>query len=163
MSLFTEIILFLSAGGLALFIGALLAEAMLLVPLWRKLPAQEFFKLYAAQAGLLYAFFTPLTVVATLLALVAAIASVATNHPLSVAAVLAGVLALVILATYRLYFHAANTSFMQASIAPEATTRRISALGSVALVPYRHWACCPRFGAAGIARRLGCSRVSRVF
>ena len=35
MNLFAEVMPFLSAAGLALFVGALLTEAMVLVPMWR--------------------------------------------------------------------------------------------------------------------------------
>src|SRR5687768_18616919 len=98
---------FLSAAGLALFVGALLTEAMVLVPMWRSLQPQEFFTLHAAHAHRLYAFYAPLTVIATLLAVVAAIASVLTHRPLSWASVVAAALALVILSTYGLYFRRA--------------------------------------------------------
>ena len=116
MNLFAEVMPFLSAAGLALFVGALLTEAMVLVPMWRTLQPQEFFTLHAAHAHRLYTFFAPLTVSATLLAVVAAITSVATDRPLSSASVVAAVLALVILSTYVLYFQRANASFAEASI-----------------------------------------------
>jgi hypothetical protein len=111
---------FLAAAGLALFIGALLTEAMVLVPMWRTLPPAEFFALHAVHAHRLYAFFAPLTAIATLLAVIAAITSVATHRPMSSASVVAAVLSLVILSTYGLYFKRANASFADASITPEA-------------------------------------------
>jgi hypothetical protein len=36
MNLFAEVMPLLSAAGLALFVGALLTETMVLVPMWRK-------------------------------------------------------------------------------------------------------------------------------
>jgi hypothetical protein len=120
MNLFAEIMPFLAAAGLALFIGALLTEAMVLVPMWRTLQPQEFFTLHAAHAHRLYTFFAPLTISATLLAVAAAIASVATNRAPSSPSVVAAVLALVILSTYGLYFRRANASFAEASITHEA-------------------------------------------
>ena len=120
MNLLAEVMPFLAAAGLALFVGALLTEAMVLVPMWRTLQPQEFFTLHAAHAHRLYTFFAPLTVSATLLAVVAAITSVATDRPLSSASVVAAVLALVILSTYVLYFQRANASFAEASITHEA-------------------------------------------
>jgi hypothetical protein len=42
MYLAIEAIQFFSAAGLALFVGALLTEAVVLVPMWRSLPAQDF-------------------------------------------------------------------------------------------------------------------------
>ena len=120
MNLFTEVVHFLSAGGLALFVGALLTDAVVLVPMWRTLKPQDFFTLHAAHAHRLYAFFAPLTVSATLLAVGAAVAAVATGRPLSSASAVAAVLALVILSTYALYFQRANASFAAASITHEA-------------------------------------------
>ena len=120
MNLLADVMSFFSAAGLALFIGALLTEAMVLVPVWRTLKPQEFFNLHAAHAHRLYAFFAPLTVSATLLAVVAAITSIATGRQSSSASVVAAVLALAILSTYGLYFRRANASFAEASITHEA-------------------------------------------
>ncbi|MET0335772.1 MAG: hypothetical protein ABW190_16005 [Rhizobacter sp.] len=120
MNLFADVMPFLAAAGLALFVGALLTEAMVLVPMWRSLQPQEFFTLHAAHAHRLYTFFAPLTMGATLLAVLAAITSVATNRPLASASVVAGAISLVILSTYGLYFRRANASFAEASITHEA-------------------------------------------
>ena len=119
MNLFAEVMPFFAAAGLALFIGALLTEAVVLVPMWRSLQPQDFFILHAAHAHRLYAFFAPLTVGATLLAVVAAATSIGTNRPQSSASVVAAILALLILSTYGLYFRRANASFADASISHE--------------------------------------------
>lgn len=120
MVLFAELMNILSATGLALFVGALLTEALVLVPMWRTLQPREFFTLHAAHAHRLYAFFAPLTVGATLLSVAAAAASVAALRPQRAASVVAAVLALVMLSTYALYFRRANASFADASLTPEA-------------------------------------------
>ena len=119
MNLAIEAMQFLSAAGLALFVGALLTEAMVLVPMWRSLRPQEFFVLHAAHAHRLYRFFAPLTATATCLAVVAAVTSVTAGHSGSLAAVVAATLTLMILSTYFLYFQRANASFASASIKPE--------------------------------------------
>lgn len=116
MKLFAESLPFLSAAGLALFVGALLTEAVVLVPMWRAMQPQEFFTLHAAHAHRLYAFFAPLTVSATLLAVAAAITALATDRSHRAASLVAAALALVILSTYFLYFQRANASFAAASI-----------------------------------------------
>jgi hypothetical protein len=120
MHLVADALTLLSAAGLALFVGALLTEAMVLVPMWRTLQPQDFFSLHAAHAHRLYAFFAPLTVSATLLAVGAAIAAVATDRTQQSASVVAAALALVMLSTYGLYFRRANASFASASIPLEA-------------------------------------------
>ena len=119
MNLMIEIVLFLSAGSLGLFVGALLTEAMVLVPMWRSLRPPEFFMLHAAHAHRLYGFFAPLTAAATFLAVAAAGACVTTNYSGSLAAVVAAASTLVILSTYFLYFRRANASFAMAGIKPE--------------------------------------------
>jgi hypothetical protein len=119
MNLLAEVMPFLSAAGLALFVGALLTEAMVLVPMWRTLQPREFFTLHAEHAHRLYGFFAPLTASATLLAVAAAITSVATNRSQSFASVVAAILALAILSTYFLYFQRANASFAEGSITHE--------------------------------------------
>ena len=116
MRQFVEAMQFLAAAGLALLVGALLAEAMVLVPMWRSLRPQEFFRLHATHAHRMYRFFAPLTASVTCLAVVAAISSVASSHSGSLASVVAAALALVILSTYFLYFQRANASFAEATI-----------------------------------------------
>jgi hypothetical protein len=115
-----EVTPFLAAAGLALFVGALLTEAIVLVPMWRTLEPRQFFTLHAAHAHRLYSFFAPLTVSATVLAVIAATTSVVGNRPQSSASVVAAILTLVILSTYGLYFRRANASFAEASISDEA-------------------------------------------
>lgn len=120
MRRFTEVVHFLSAASLALFVGALLTEAMVLVPMWRTLRPQDFFTLHRAHAHLLFNYFALLTVCATLLAVGAGISAVATGRQRRRASVVAAVLVLVILSTYALYFQNANASFATASIPHEA-------------------------------------------
>lgn len=119
MNLVAEFAPFLSAAGIGLFVGALLTEAVVLVPMFRSLRPPDFFALHAAHAHRLYGFFAPLTATATCLAVVAAVTSVTSGHPGSLAAVVAATLTLVILSTYFLYFRPANASFAVASIKPE--------------------------------------------
>ena len=118
MNLVSEALQFLSAAGLALFVGALLTEAVVLVPLWRSLRPQEFLVLHAAHAHRLYGFFAPLTAAATCLAVVAAVTSAIAGRPGRLTAVLAAALTLVILSTYFLYFQRANARLAAASIEP---------------------------------------------
>jgi Domain of unknown function (DUF1772) len=106
----------MAAAALALLIGALLTEAMVLVPMWRSLSPQEFFALHAAHAHRLYAFFAPLTASAALLSVTSAVATVATGRAGRLPSVLAAALVLVILSTYALYFRRANASFAEARI-----------------------------------------------
>lgn len=116
MNLIGEMLVFLSAGVLGLFIGALLAEGALLVPYWRSLRSDDFFALHKEFGPRLYRFYAPLTIAATVLALVAAITSVATAHPGRWSAVTASLLTLSMIAIYSFYFQPANAKFAAASI-----------------------------------------------
>ena len=119
MIVIIEAVQLLSAACLGLFVGALLTEAVVLVPMWRSMSPPEFFDLHKAHAHRLYAFFAPLTAVATSLSIVAAISCVITDRAGSLAVVVAAALTLVILSTYFLYFQRANASFAEASMEPE--------------------------------------------
>jgi hypothetical protein len=120
VKLLVEAMPFLAAAGLALFVGALLTEALVLVPMWRAMQPQEFFTLHAAHAHRLYTFFAPLTVSATLLAVAAAITALITDRSRSSASLVAAGLALVVLSTYFLYFQRANAGFAAASVTHDA-------------------------------------------
>lgn len=120
MNLLALALAFLSAASLALFVGALFTEAMVLVPMWQAMPPPEFFSLHAAHAHRLYGFFAPLTAGATLLAVAGAVTAVIGDRPRSRASVVTAALSLVILSTYFLYFQRANAAFAAASIPHEA-------------------------------------------
>jgi TM2 domain-containing membrane protein YozV len=114
-----ESIQLLSAASLGLFVGALLMEALVLVPMWQSLNPKEFFELHEVHAKRLYIFFAPLTTITTLLAILAAIASVLTSSGEIIFEVLSLILSLVVLATYFFYFQQANAKFAKASIKDE--------------------------------------------
>jgi hypothetical protein len=121
VKLLAEAMPLLAAAGLALFVGALLTEAVVLVPMWRAMQPQEFFTLHAAHAHRLYTFFAPLTVSATLLAVAAAITAMTTDRSRrNAASLVAAGLTLVVLSTYYLYFQRANASFAEASLTHDA-------------------------------------------
>jgi hypothetical protein len=70
-----------SAASLGIFAGAMLTEGLVLVPYWRSLTPPEFFVWYAVNDKRLLDFFGPLTWVAVLLALGAALVSLWEGHP----------------------------------------------------------------------------------
>lgn len=125
-SLLCDVLQVLSAGSLGLLVGALLTEGFLLVPHWRSLPPAEFFAWYAANAQRLLGFFGPLTFVATLLPVAAAITSFKAGHPGRWPALLAAVLSVVVVATYFFYFEQANASFAAATIRADAVPAELA-------------------------------------
>src|SRR5262245_11037806 len=72
---------FLSAASIGIFAEAMLTEGGVLVPYWRSLPPTQFFSWYAANGQRLQGFFGPLTIVAGLMAIAAAIVCLWERHP----------------------------------------------------------------------------------
>lgn len=100
MNLFRDVLRFLSVASLGLFVGAMLTEGFVLVPYWRSLSPEEFFQWYAANDKRLLGFFGPLTTVAALLAVAAAIASLWEGHPGRWPALIAAALSIVVVSTF---------------------------------------------------------------
>lgn len=113
MSVIFEVVRFLSAASLGLFAGGMLTEGCVLVSYWRSLAPAEFLAWYAANAQRLQGFFGPLTTVTALLSLAAALVSLWEGHPSRWLTLLAAV---VMVATFFLYFGKANASFAKGSL-----------------------------------------------
>ena len=106
-----------AAVALGVAAGAMLAEAGVLVPWWRFLPAEAFLVWYAENASRLLAFYGPLEVVAAALALAAAaVGGRRAGRPWFV---VAAALAVGMLLTFPLYFRRANASFAGGGMAPD--------------------------------------------
>lgn len=103
------VVLGLSAGGL-------LAEALLLVPWWRAMEPEAFLAWYPEHADSLFRFFAPLEIGAGVLTVLATAAAWRGDArlPLGVAAGLS----VAVLLAFPLYFGAANTSFVEGTLAP---------------------------------------------
>ena len=64
------ILLLLSASVLGIFLGAQIAEACLFVPIWKEMDADFFFEQHQSFEPLIYRFFAPLTVAASVIPLI---------------------------------------------------------------------------------------------
>lgn len=116
LSVIFEVVRFLSVASLGFFAGGMLTEGCVLVPYWRSLKPAEFLSWYAAHGYRLQSFFGPLTYVAGLLTLGAALSSLWEGHPSRWLILLAAVFMLAAVATFFLYFGKANASFAKASL-----------------------------------------------
>lgn len=116
MSGLAESLLLLSTATLGIFAGAMLTEGFVLVSSWRSLAPEAFLAWYAANDQRLLDFFRPLTTVAVLLAIGAAVAAWFAGSDAFVLTLVAALLVVVALATFFLYFERANRSFATASI-----------------------------------------------
>lgn len=106
----------LAVVSLGLSAGALLAEACVLVPMWRSQEPESFLDWYRDHAGLLLRFFGPLEVSSCVF--VVAATTLAWLQDLPGFGLLLGStgLTLVVLASFPLYFKKANASFAEHSI-----------------------------------------------
>ena len=114
-----ELLLLLSSGTLGIFLGAQIAEAVLFVPYWKAMRADDFFELHKAFGKKIYQFFAPLTIAATVLPLITVGYNLAYSFKLQLLWILMGVATLLFFSTYFLYFKKANRSFAERSISNE--------------------------------------------
>jgi len=149
MNLLCDLLQFFSAGLLGLFVGALLAEGALFIPYWRALPAKQFFALHKVHGPRLYRFFAPLTVAATMSAVVTAVACALADHPGRWPALAAGILSASMVGLYFLYFKRANASFAAASLSADELSTELN------LWAEWHWARVVIGVAAFVAALLG--------
>ena len=120
MVLLCDVLRYLAAAALGIFAGAMLTEAGVLVTFWRSLAPAEFLRWYAANAQRLLAYFSPVTSVSAVLAILAAVASLWEGHPGRWYALAAALLAVVMVASFFVYFEQANASFAAATIPVDA-------------------------------------------
>lgn len=126
MAALFDFLRYASVAALGVFAGAMLTEGGVLVPFWRSLSPDEFLRWYATNADRLLAFFSPVTSVSAVVALLAAIGSLWEGHPGRWWAVLAAGLVLVTVVSFFVYFEHANTSFATATIAVDAVPAELA-------------------------------------
>jgi hypothetical protein len=98
---------------LGLFAGSLLTEALLLVPYFRALKLDDFYRLHHDFGRRLYRYFAPLTICATILPLLSTAAIMLADPRNGTFAWLAAALCLVITSTYFFYFRRANQALAE--------------------------------------------------
>jgi hypothetical protein len=112
----TSIFGFLAVIVSGLSTGAMLTGAMVVVPFWRSISAAEFLTWFAANADRMQFYFGPLQVATIVVTATSAILFGIGGRSGTALLSVAAVLAVTVLATYPLYFRAANTSFVSATI-----------------------------------------------
>jgi Domain of unknown function (DUF1772) len=103
---------------LGLLTGSLLVEALVFVPFWRTLSPEEFFELHHRFGPRLFQYFAPLTTVAVVLPLLAAV--VQRNAHDSLQRGFAAMLAVAVSASFPLFFRKANDEFANGTLADDA-------------------------------------------
>lgn len=117
-----------------LFAGSLLTEGAVLVPIWRGLPAEDFFRMRADVGPRLYRYFTPLTIAGVAAPVVYAGVSTAIGSQSPALALVAAGLCIAALMTYPVYFKSANQRFADRAISNEALGPELARWAMV------HWA-----------------------
>jgi len=105
-----DIFEFLTVAATGLLSGALLAEACVLVPYWRKMPISDFLSLHHTMATSLFRFYAPLTIAGTTIPILMAAISLVVGRS-SYLWLLCGICAVSLLLFYFMFFKAANESF----------------------------------------------------
>ena len=118
-----ELLHLVASVFLGLYAGALLTEAVILVPYWQRMEPRTFLSLHKTMGPHLFRFFAPLTTTAVMLAVASALVT-----PLDVLAGrhLAGAGALAALLIFFLYFKKANQSFADQTVDPNALEAELS-------------------------------------
>lgn len=111
-----EVLLVCTCGILGIFLGSQITEAVLLVPYWKTLSADDFFKLHRTYGKKIHGFYAPLTIAATLLPLATVAYHLAAASGFSLLFAGLGLSTLAFFATYFMYFKRANRSFAERGI-----------------------------------------------
>lgn len=133
MHKFGEVVRTLSLAALGVYAGAMLTEAMVLVPHWQSLPADDFFAWYAANDKRLLDYFGAVTSIMAVLALAASGASLWEGHPARWYTVFVAVVAVGLVLLFPLYFADVNAAFAAGAV---PTAELPAALSSWAFL---HW------------------------
>jgi ribose/xylose/arabinose/galactoside ABC-type transport system permease subunit len=115
-----------SSLALGLLVGSLLTEAMILVPYWRSMEAKEFLRLHHTLGPRLFMYFAPLTIVATILPVLAALMPVILGETYHWLSLVPAIITLVMLTIYMGYFKGANESFKSATVGVEGLAEELT-------------------------------------
>ena len=114
-----KIILLLATGTLGIFLGTQLTEAALIVPYWKGLSPDDFFTFYKTYGKKIHQFYSPLTIAATILPVIALVWSLLTKQKVDLLLWIMVVFTLMFFLTYFSYFKEANMSFTERTITNE--------------------------------------------
>ncbi len=124
-----EILLLVSSGILGIFLGAQIVEAVLFVPYWKALSADDFFSFYKTYGKKIHQFFAPLTIAATIFPLMTVGFHIFDQSDIQILFIIMGVSTLAFFSTYFLYFKRANKSFSDRSLSNEELPQELTKWG----------------------------------
>lgn len=119
-------IIFLAVAVLGISAGAMIGEQKTLVPFWMELTADEFYVWYTNNAARLSAFFGSWQIGAAVIALIAAFSARLRKYPGTLWLGLSAFFAFAALATFFLYFKAANGNFLTGVMSDAELTTQLA-------------------------------------
>lgn len=125
-----KILLLFSTFTLGIFLGAQLAEAVLIVPYWKTLSSDSFFELHQTYGHRLYQFYAPLTIAATIFPITTFVHSLLNKSKTDILMWLMFIFTLLFFATYYIYFKEANLGFAERTISNEALQMELAKWGN---------------------------------
>ncbi|WP_170132028.1 DUF1772 domain-containing protein [Arenicella xantha] len=123
---FFSIVSLASATASGILAGALLTEANVLVPYWRKMKPKEFLGLHHQMGPSLFRFFAPLTIAGTMLPLITLIGAYIVGSQALYWWAISAALGLLMLGIYFAYFKSANKRFETSSISEDELPAELS-------------------------------------
>ncbi len=130
MSVLTKITGFITVLVLGLTAGAMLTEAVIIVPFWLSLSPTEFFDWYAKNQAALVHYYSPLEIWSMILTVVTSFLLLITKQDGKLSMVASAVLSILVIATFFIFFKDANASFNTRSIANDKLTLAITIWGN---------------------------------
>ena len=125
-----EILLLFSCAILGIFLGAQIAEAVLFVPNWKALKADDFFEFYQNYGKKINQFFAPLTIAATVIPLITVGYYMVNQTENRLLFGLMGLSTLAFFSTYFLYFKKTNKSFTERSLSNKKLPKELKRWGN---------------------------------
>ncbi|PJZ76328.1 DUF1772 domain-containing protein [Leptospira neocaledonica] len=130
MSIFTKITGLITVLVLGLTAGAMLTEAVIIVPFWLSLSPTEFFDWYSKNQAALVNYYSPLEIWSVILTLVTSILLLITKQEGKLPMVASTVLSILVIVTFFIFFKDANASFNTRSIAHDKLASAIITWGN---------------------------------
>ncbi|WP_061250025.1 DUF1772 domain-containing protein [Leptospira alstonii] len=130
MNILTKITGFITVLVLGLTAGAMLTEAVIIVPFWLSLSPTEFFDWYAKNQAALVNYYSPLEIWSTILTVVTSILLLITKQEGKWSMAASTVLSIIVIATFFIFFKDANANFNTRSIANDKLTLAITTWGN---------------------------------
>lgn len=124
-----DILILITTAVLGIFLGAQIAEALLIVPYWKSLTANQFYTFYKRYGDDIHRFFAPLTIGATILPiLLFGIGIQTSDKRLDLLIALICCVAL-FFSTYFVFFKKANERFKTEDIEPSQLPKALKIWG----------------------------------